>query len=542
VYTPPLLARWVASLLLAELEPSSEPLQVLDPACGAGALLRAVMDQHPGEVRAQGLDRDPEALRSARAALGPGARLEQADALDWLAGRSRLPVQGLIANPPWGAELQQDARALRALGYSLARGQFDSADLFAEGSLAATAPGTVVALLLPDSIFLPEHQGLRRLVLEHSSLILAARLGEGFFPGVFRGAAVLLLRRGAAPAGHLVSCLRIPRPWRQRILAGEVTLAQANAALAHAVPQARFAADPQARFDIDQRRQDEGAVLHLERRTMPWQRWLTSGRGVEISRSGRIMRCPGCAHARPWPRSPRAECRSCGARIVLAKLPQERIVRPLQGTPPDGWAPLITGQDVGRHRCNPGHRIRLAVPGISYKPQAWYQGPKLLLRKTGVGIKAAVDPSGAHTTQVVYHFRPRPDAPPFLLDYLQGVLCSRALLAWHLVRRGENEWRSHPYLTQQLIQGFPIPDLHPGGWRWAQARAIAAAVQRRRQATEHDGPEDLAIERLVAGLFELRAEHQAWMLQILVRAQQLEPIRSLQLADPAAIRPRRVED
>jgi ubiquinone/menaquinone biosynthesis C-methylase UbiE len=52
---------------------------VLDVGCGTGAVLRAVLDTHPG-VRAVGVDLSPEMLGVARQKLGNGAELHVGDA------------------------------------------------------------------------------------------------------------------------------------------------------------------------------------------------------------------------------------------------------------------------------------------------------------------------------------------------------------------------------------------------------------------------------------------------------------------------------
>jgi adenine-specific DNA-methyltransferase len=220
----------------------------------------------------------------------------------------------------------------------------------------------------------------------------------------------------------------------------------------------------------------------------------------------------------------------------------ELIVRSQPADPGQGWHPLIVGEDVDRYRCQPSRSIRTQVPGIQYKDESWFEGPKLLVRKTGVGIKAAVDRTGAFTNQVVFFYKPRPEAvlPAFALDYAAGVLCSRVMLAWHLKRQGENEWRSHPYVTQRVIEQFPVPDPRSSPRLQKQAQAIANAVDERRTAHSNSGPEDLLIERLVAGLFDLSGEDMAWVFDVLDGAQGLEPIRSLRLPGGPTLSPMHV--
>ena len=127
-----------------------------------------------------------------------------ASPLAWTPNSGASP-SALIANPPWGADIARNARELAAAGYELATGQYDSYKLFVERLVHTwLEPGTPAAFILPDSIFLPEHEPLRALLIERSTLRLVARLGEGFFPGIYRGASVIVLSVGPPPKNSMV--------------------------------------------------------------------------------------------------------------------------------------------------------------------------------------------------------------------------------------------------------------------------------------------------------------------------------------------------
>jgi adenine-specific DNA-methyltransferase len=215
------------------------------------------------------------------------------------------------------------------------------------------------------------------------------------------------------------------------------------------------------------------------------------------------------------------------------------IVEPLAGTVPTGWRALIAGEDVRRYAARPSRRIRIDVPGIAYKRANAFAGAKLLVRKTGVGLTSAVDESGAYTTQVVFHYKPRDPGDAFLLDYLAGVLSSRMLLAYYLRTRGESEWRSHPYVTQKVIEELPIPTPASGTQTHAQARAIACAARARRVAA--DVTLELELERLVCGLYDLGPADWRWALRVLDAAQSLEGIKELRLPQDTPLSPLVVE-
>lgn len=551
VYTPKFLAKWVATQLMEALPPD-EPALVIDPALGDGQLLNAVGEVAGDRVELLGIDINPVAVSQARRRLPTGARTLNADALrltrnndaatSWraLIGVGR-PV-GVIANPPWGADLDHSPAELASLGYTLANGQFDSYDLFVELCISFAPEGSVLAFILPDSLFGPEHEPLRHLIVRSTEIISISRLGEGFFPGVYRGTVVLVLRTGTPKPTHEISCFRLNKEWRRRVLSGTSTLADAQSHCSHCVKQNRFAKDPQARFDIDVQQSEESTLTTIGSSPLSWTRWLQSGRGIELSKTGRIVTCRYCNNAHPLPRDNErfVTCSACGRRLAASELAATTIIRPLQAPEP-GWHPLIVGEDVDRYRCIPSRQIKTDITGINYKTPETFQQRKLLIRKTGIGIKAAIDESGAYTNQVVFHYFVPSHvwAPPFLLDYLQGVLSSRVLLAYYLKRIGENEWRSHPYVTQKTISTLPIPEISEGTWQWRQAQAIAEEVTRRRSRDSHSSAEDIMIDCLVAGLYGLDQRQCHWVVDVLDQAESLEPIRTVRLPNKNSLQPLR---
>ncbi len=551
VYTPILLADWVASELIARL-PRNKPVLVIDPACGDGALLKSVQKllRHSSSSIA-GVDIDPAAVREAKAGLPPGTLLKQADAL--VPGGTRADVEeawknllfakaiaGVISNPPWGSELGQKPDELRKAGYRLAQGQFDSYELFIELCLRIVPERAVLAFIIPDSLFLPEHKALRTMLLEKTQLYLIARLGEGFFADVYRGTAVVVCEKAKPALRRPIECFRLRKELRDRVFSGQMSLQEAKADATHLVPQKHFQEDPEKRFSIDVSGDDLAFFESIHRHRSDWANWLISGRGVELSKMGMIIFCPQCGVARPEPRERTTlTCEHCGAKFRVEEAQRKSIVK--TGTSvPKGWRRLIVGKDVDRYRCVSSRIIEENVPGINYKTAVTFQGSKLLVRKTGIGIKAAIDDSEAFTNQVVFHYRSRPiGTPSFFLNYVLGVLCSRVMLAYHLKRTGESEWRSHPYVTQKTIAELPVPIVSEGKWQWRQAQAIADAAAKRRASNLHDAADDLYVDSLVAGLYDLDERGCAWVLGVLDQAQGLEAIKTMR-TDIAKFRPVRV--
>lgn len=542
VYTPPLLASWVAERLLGAL--SDGATTVLDFACGEGELLRAVAARSPTATLI-GSDVDSAALRTAAASL-PNSRFVQVDAIEDSLGPpsellNRLGLRtgelgGIVLNPPWGISLNASGSELGDRGYTLARGQYDSADIFLELAIKLLPPEGVAAFILPDSLFFPDHAPVRRFLLDGCSLELIARLGEGFFPGVFRGTSVIVLRNRPAPERHEIECLRLSQGQRQLVLAGESDLTRCAAESAHSVPQARFTRSASASFAIDIRKTDIAHVRAVHRHASSWGQTLNTGRGVELSKHGEVIVCPQCGRTRPRPRKSVAIRCDCEKLVDPAQAPSEKIVREIRARQPKGWQPLIAGEDVKRYTCNPSREIRTGIDGINYKAEIDRRLPRLLVRKTGIGLKAALYRGTALTTQTVFHFVATEETPDFLLPYALGVISSRIMLAVHLKRTGENEWRSHPYVTQKLLAELPIPHPTPDTREWRQARAIAAAVSRGR-GRKPGVERDLEIERLIAGLYRLESADMAWVDQVLNEAQDLEGIVSLRLGQGLRLEP-----
>ena len=539
VYTASLVADWVAAKLFRYLPHDTSV--VLDPACGDGELLYAVSKVRRAKL--YGWDINPSAIDKARQRLGAEATFEIADSLFPLQ-YGRLVPDAVISNPPWGSPRKRSSLARRTSGLELAVGQYDLFELFIERLVKAYHENCIMAFIVPDSIFLPEHERLRRFLLSSTHLLEVARLGEGFFPGIFRGSVVLLVRTGASEPDAQVKCSSLNAGNRHAVLTGQAPLSDLIEATSHWVPQERFLRNRRAELDLDVRLTDTTVATMLRKPQIDWHRWFNIGRGVEIGKGGHAIRCPNCGRYRPVPNqaTETVTCAGCRQRLVIAAYDKVTIVRQkVCGTTTD-WRPLIVGEDVKRYGCLPSREIQADANGIRYNGSHTSEKQRLLIRKTGIGLHAAIDDTEALTVQTVYHFVPKPDAPTFVLNYLAGILNSRVMLAFYLKRSGESQWRSHPYVTPKTIMSLPIPDPFVDQATNDQAQAIAEAVRRFCVAGNTDSFQlDLAIECLVAGLFDLRIEDCDWVASVLRHAQPLRAITTLRLPDDARISPIKME-
>lgn len=535
VYTPANLALWVAKQLRSYAETPLE--HVLDPACGSGALLRAVGEQIPEVIRLSGYDLSAPAVGNAKLAFADNSELNPlAGKADFRIGDSLLhpledfgDVDGVIMNPPWGGKLGVPIQELTDGGYTLANGQFDTWDLFIEWSLKRLRPGATVAAIVPDAVFLPEHAATRELLVRSADLRLIARLGEGWFRGVYRGTVVVVFNVGRH-ARRSVTCIRLAHDRRKQVLRGELSLDEATEATEQVADQDTWAQDKNVRFILPSAGRSSGPLDRIDQLGADWSRLTKIGRGVEIGKSGRLLTCTHCGWHIPPPQSAKS-CPRC--KRADSWEPIRAVAREASGS---GWIPLIVGEDVKRHSASPSRWLQLGLDGVQYKDPAIYAQPKLVVRKTGLGLNAAIDRTGSHTTQVVYHFTATASAPDFYLDYVAGVLCSRVMLAYHLASSGETEWRSHPYVTPKVLKGLPIPVPEEGSGSWRQAKAIAEAA-RAIQVAENPLHEDLRLDRLVAGLYGLDHEACRWVTETIAATEDLQAFSSLKLVAGFTIEP-----
>ncbi len=102
------------------------------------------------------------------------------------------------------------------------------------------------------------------------------------------------------------------------------------------------------------------------------------------------------------------------------------------------------------------HYVHTGVFGINYKNNDLYSSPKILIRKTGLGIYGALDYSRNYTSQTVYILKYVCQQKSIPLEYFLALINSRVVYYYYLKVYGENEWKSHPYLTKQIIFSLPI--------------------------------------------------------------------------------------
>ncbi len=435
----------------------------------------------------------------------------------------------ILSNPPWGASMEDYDQLALNFNFTLAKGQFDIYDLFVEVIIDNLKSNGLYGLILPDSIFGQEHTNLRRLLSTNTTICLIARLGEKIFPEIHRACAVIIGRKTLPDNNHQVDCFRLASNYKKKILSKELSLIEVERKLIHKVPQKRFKENNNFLFDIDIKTNEQDIFDKIQKGAFPLKRYVKSTRGAEISKKGIVCQCNKCQFWMPYPKARKPKCNNCKLPFNVEELTTEKIILNHNG---HGNVKLKVGEDLFRFTSISKSWINTTKKGINYKKRSIYEGDKILVRKTGVGITASIDYENAITNQVVYILKLNPAFENKLtLEFLLAILNSRVITYFLIKKYGENEWKSHPYLTQGMIGDLPFPKIDFNDkliqknisdvTYWIKNEVLKSKEKNISLSV------DLNIEKIVAQLFGLTKEDYNTIFKTLTISEQLIPIKRL---------------
>ena len=539
VYTPSDLADFVAEVLLsmAELQVQGQSIKVLDPASGELSLLKAIARNISVSMKASffGVDRDAEAISASAAdAFCKNYSVDlclddficpsnsaQTSANEWLQRLGKFDL--VISNPPWSSDRCYPPDFLKECGFCLAEGQYDSYVLFIELSLKLLAEGGCAAFILPDSVFSASSYELRRYIVENYEIGLVARLGEKLFPEVHRATTVMVIKNCKPAEASQVRCFRLDPAARASVFRGESSLLDEYEKASHYVNQSRFSADEKCMFDIDATTEEEKLLSKLESVPCSLTSQFSFGRGVEISKSGQLAHCPHCGVYQGVSRKQIEQrekvCKHCGSSFSF-----QSVLVAVKSDQCEGSVPVLVGEDIGRYEVRACHYIMLGLEGVSYKKQSLYSPPKILVRKTGLGINAVVDTEGLMVTQTIYVMKPvgKRDNQEWLWYYL-ALLNSRVIYYYYTKRYGENEWKSHPYLTKEILFSLPLFDFEAASQQLVSE--IAWMAERLQQKYERQM--DIDLEKKIFELYGLDEDEKSRVRSSLAKLPNLSSINGM---------------
>jgi tRNA1(Val) A37 N6-methylase TrmN6 len=432
-YTPDPLVKFLVQQTLSA-SASTEYPRILDPACGAGFflvealrfLLRQRSDAAPACILREqifGVDIDPVAVEMTRKTLqrevGCDIDLENnircGDALQspsLFAEATADPFDIVIGNPPWGQKRSAASpRQKRELWtrFPSSVGIFDWFRPFVELGVRLTRHGGQFGMVLPDIVLLKNYEPTRRFLLDQLQLEAIDWWGQAF-PGAVIDAVTIIGTRARAASDHCV----------------QVTIRSAKALMRHAIPQADFRANPRQTFNL----------------------FLTPQRRRILDR---LAGCPRLgdyfeAHEGVHSGNLRAELfvenrsdASCHELLVGRNEMRPYYVE---------WA----GRYV-RLAALPAKKTRERYANLG-RPE-WHRRPKVLVRRTGDRVIAAVDSVGRFASNNFFLVLPC-SACSLDLDGLCALLNSR-FMTWYFRTVEPRQGRVFAELKIKHLSLFPLP-------------------------------------------------------------------------------------
>ncbi|MBF4989454.1 N-6 DNA methylase [Methylophilus sp. 14] len=226
-YTPVLFANFVAEQILkiAEL-PKDETIRILDPACGDGALLDALINQLPlsfrGRIEVVGFDTDQEAIKTASQRLeytfpDVNVRLERKDFLDYVLklgspedlfidNRTQERFHLVIANPPYVRTQIMGAKQAQQLAQRFGlSGRVDLYYPFLLGISQVLAENGVAGVITSNRFMTTKSgQAVRREMLSRFRIVQVWDLGDTkLFDAAVLPSVLLARGRSDSQSAHL---------------------------------------------------------------------------------------------------------------------------------------------------------------------------------------------------------------------------------------------------------------------------------------------------------------------------------------------------
>jgi len=206
-YTDPDIAAFLARWVLEK-----QPKSLLEPSCGDGAFLEAVVDEKCGSLRRLfACELNPEESAKARERVSSTNKLSveihEGDFLHWFLFHSEEAghFDGVLGNPPfiryqYLAKEQQFLAEKSFARFGLPFTRHTNAWVtFVIASLSLLAPGGRLAMVVPSEIFhIPHAQSLRRFIALHCARVLIFDPEELWFDDALQGVVLLLAEKKTA--------------------------------------------------------------------------------------------------------------------------------------------------------------------------------------------------------------------------------------------------------------------------------------------------------------------------------------------------------
>ncbi len=371
----------------------------------------------------------------------------------------------ILGNPPWGAD-NSGLTSEILKKYSTGTQQVDTWSLFIERSIRNLKDNGRLGFIVPNTLLSNENYiSVRKFILEHCCIISIVNLGGNVFPQVTQPCLIIVLEKGFSSKEENIEIIQnISQTTLKQLASGDLSLTSIPSITCS---QMRFHENFEFEFDIFAIGYEEiiSAIendLHTDQiHVKPLSVLVKNARGVEINKKGRIIQCSLCKR---W-NSPPLRINLSGVKSKVCSNPdcdnkikssdREELIIFNEQKIPLRDKPYLVGHQVQRYYLHKHKYIDPNRKGIKYKKSSLYQGKKLLLRKTGQGIKIVIDYENRWVSQVIYIFKPR-DNSPVSLEYLLGVLNSTLIQQYFYLKYTDRYRTDFPHFTQNKFLKIPI--------------------------------------------------------------------------------------
>ena len=148
---------------------------------------------------------------------------------------------------------------------------------------------------------------------------------------------------------------------RNQILSGETNFHCSEAKLSHKVEQIRFQKNRNSLFNIDIDSELEATYNKILMHSDCMKKYLTSSRGVELSKKGNVIKCNECSLWSPFPSKETFTCFHCKKPLATLNCTKDIIVHKQKMI---NGQPLIVGEHIGRYSLKPDLWIQISKKGI----------------------------------------------------------------------------------------------------------------------------------------------------------------------------------
>jgi len=329
----------------------------------------------------------------------------------WLGG-----FDCVLGNPPWGADIPKSSTSLIRYRYSGSqKGTIDTFALFTELFALTTRINGTFGLVLPDILLLKNYPGIRLFLLDHAAIVEIAHWGHAF-DQVNIDVCSLVAIHSEPGVDHKIRC--IP----------EVVDKQPRASRTVIISQSTFRQTKQYRFNLLLSPELQSLIGAARSLGPPMSELFILREGVHSGnvRSKLFLDKPEGNHCE---------------RLIFGR----DEISPMLLT----WAGRYIQLDPNAFNREAGEYFNLGDPNL-------HRSPKLLVRRTGDYLLAAVDNKGFFCSNNFFLCVPRPGVAWEKVLYVCAVLNSR-FATWFFRAIQPRTGKLFAELKITHLEDIPIP-------------------------------------------------------------------------------------